>query len=113
MIDKNKILNSSGPKKISKYLSANNLNINLVVLDTTARTAVDAAKSIGVQVGAIVKSLVFNLKEDLETICDYADIEPTNVIEIKENAKHYFTNSCEERSTLLSALLDRAFTRYK
>ena len=55
----------------------------------------------------------FNLKEDLETICDYADIEPTNVIEIKENAKHYFTNSCEERSTLLSALLDRAFTRYK
>ena len=65
MIDKNKILNSSGPKKISKYLADNNLDINLVVLDTTARTAVDAAKAIGVQVGAIVKSLVFNLKEDL------------------------------------------------
>ena len=65
MIDKNKILNSSGPKRISKYLADNNLDINLVVLDTTARTAVDAAKSIGVQVGAIVKSLVFNLKEDL------------------------------------------------
>mgnify|MGYP001162370396 FL=1 len=65
MIDKNKILNSSGPKRISKYLAANNLDINLVVLDTTARTAVDAAKSIGVQVGAIVKSLVFNIKEDL------------------------------------------------
>ena len=65
MIDKTKILNSSGPKRISKYLADNNLDINLVVLDTTARTAVDAAKSIGVQVGAIVKSLVFNLKEDL------------------------------------------------
>ena len=65
MIDKNKILNSSGPKKISKYLADNNLDINLVVLDTTARTAVDAAKAIGVQVGAIVKSLVFNIKEDL------------------------------------------------
>ena len=64
MIDKNKILNSSGPKKISKYLADNNLDINLVVLDTTARSAVDAAKAIGVQVGAIVKSLVFNIKED-------------------------------------------------
>ena len=55
----------------------------------------------------------FNLKEDLETICDYADINSNNVIEIKENAKNYFTNSCQERSTLLSDLLDRAFTRYK
>jgi prolyl-tRNA editing enzyme YbaK/EbsC (Cys-tRNA(Pro) deacylase) len=65
MIDKSKILNSSGPKRISKYLIENNLDINLVILDTTARTAEDAAKSIGVKVGAIVKSLVFNLKEDL------------------------------------------------
>ena len=65
MIDKTKILNSSGPKKVSKYLNENNLNIDLVVLDTTARTAEDAARSIGVKVGAIVKSLVFNLKEDL------------------------------------------------
>ena len=65
MIDKTKILNSSGPKKVSKYLNENNLDIDLVVLDTTARTAEDAARSIGVQVGAIVKSLVFNLKEDL------------------------------------------------
>ena len=67
MIDKNKILNSSGPKKISKYLADNNLDINLVVLDTTARTAVDAAKAIGVQVGAIVKSLCSdsaNLRSD-------------------------------------------------
>jgi prolyl-tRNA editing enzyme YbaK/EbsC (Cys-tRNA(Pro) deacylase) len=46
-------------------LIENNLDINLVILDTTARTAEDAAKSIGVKVGAIVKSLVFNLKEDL------------------------------------------------
>ena len=65
MIDKTKILNSSGPKRISKYLNENNLDIDLVVLDTTARTAEDAARSIGVQVGAIVKSLVFNFKEDL------------------------------------------------
>ena len=55
----------------------------------------------------------FNLKEDLETICDYASINSDNVIDIKENAKKYFIDSSQESSTLLSALLDRVFTRYK
>ena len=55
----------------------------------------------------------FNLKDDLETICNYADINSDNVFEIKENAKKYFTESSQESSTLLSALLDRVFTRYK
>ena len=55
----------------------------------------------------------FNLKEDFYLICDYANIEPDNVVEIKERAKRYFTNSKDESSTLLSALLDRLFTRYK
>jgi len=55
----------------------------------------------------------FNLKEDFYQICDYANIEPDNVVEIKERAKRYFTNSKDESSTLLSALLDRLFTRYK
>jgi prolyl-tRNA editing enzyme YbaK/EbsC (Cys-tRNA(Pro) deacylase) len=64
MNDKNKILNSSGPRKVSQFLIDNDLEIDLVVLDTTARTAKDAADSIGVDVGAIVKSLVFNFKED-------------------------------------------------
>tara|TARA_B100000686_G_C16791938_1_gene979331 strand:+ start:1984 stop:2499 length:516 start_codon:yes stop_codon:yes gene_type:complete len=64
MNNKNKILNSSGPKKISQFLIDNDLSINLVVLDTTARTAKDAADAIGVDVGAIVKSLVFNFKKD-------------------------------------------------
>ena len=54
----------------------------------------------------------FNNKDDYEEVCSYANIQPHNVFELKENAKRYFKNSSEERSTLLSALLDRVFSRY-
>ena len=54
----------------------------------------------------------FNNKDDYEEVCNYANIQPHNVFELKENAKRYFKNSSEERSTLLSALLDRVFSRY-
>ena len=55
----------------------------------------------------------FNQKYYFEEICDYANIQPHNVYELKENAKQYFKDSSEERSTLLSALLDRVFSRYR
>ena len=54
----------------------------------------------------------FNQKCDFEEVCSYANIQPHNVFELKENAKRYFKNVSEERSTLLSALLDRVFNRY-
>jgi len=54
----------------------------------------------------------FNNKDDYEEVCSYANIQPHNVFELKENAKRYFKDSSEERSTLLSALLDRVFNRY-
>ena len=54
----------------------------------------------------------FNNKDDYEEVCNYANIQPHNVFELKENAKRYFKDSSEERSTLLSALLDRVFSRY-
>jgi len=43
---------------------------------------------------------------------DFANMQTRNVFELKENAKKYFKNSSQERSTLLSALLDRAFSHY-
>ena len=54
----------------------------------------------------------FNNKDDYDEVCSYANIQPHNVFELKENAKRYFKDSSEERSTLLSALLDRVFSRY-
>jgi|TARA_Y100001951_G_scaffold15286_1_gene10455 uncharacterized protein YozE (UPF0346 family) len=54
----------------------------------------------------------FNHTDDYEEVCSFANMQTDNVFELKENAKKYFKNSSEERSTLLSALLDRVFSRY-
>lgn len=54
----------------------------------------------------------FNMETDFHQICSFANMQPNNVFEIKENAKKYFKDSSEERSTLLSALLDRLLQRY-
>tara|TARA_R100000656_G_scaffold34507_2_gene29534 strand:+ start:601 stop:867 length:267 start_codon:yes stop_codon:yes gene_type:complete len=54
----------------------------------------------------------FNHKDDYEQVCSFANMETDNVFELKENSKKYFKDSSEERSTLLSALLDRVFNRY-
>ena len=45
--------------RVKEFLNKNDQNINLIVLDETARTAIDAAKSLNKEVGAIVKSLSF------------------------------------------------------
>ena len=45
--------------RVKEFLDKNDQNINLIVLDDTARTAIDAAKSLNKEVGAIVKSLSF------------------------------------------------------
>jgi len=52
-----------------------------------------------------------NTDEQYELVCDFADMAPDTVVEFKERAKQYFKNSSGERSTLLSALLDRLFSR--
>ena len=54
----------------------------------------------------------FNHTDDYEEVCSFANMQTDNVFELKENAKKYFKNSSQERSTLLSALLDRAFSHY-
>ncbi len=54
----------------------------------------------------------FNQKDDYDEVCSYANMESDNVFALKENAKRYFKDSSEEKSTLLSALLDRVFSRY-
>ena len=45
--------------KVKKFLNNFDEKIELIVLDETARTAKDAAKSLKREVGAIVKSLLF------------------------------------------------------
>ena len=51
-------------------------------------------------------------ESDFEQVCEFANMNPDNVFELKENAKRYFKYSSEEKSTLLSALMDRVLRRY-
>ncbi len=56
--------------KVKKYLNNIDDSIELIVLDETARTAEDAAKSLKKEVGAIVKSLLFkNAKTNEFYLC--------------------------------------------
>ena len=55
---------------VLNFLQNFDSNLSLISLDTTARTAKDAANSLNVEVGAIVKSLVFKpSKKELYYLC--------------------------------------------
>ena len=58
------LLNKKSVLRVKEFLDKNNLNIKLIVLKETAKTAIDAANSLGTEVGAIVKSLIFKNYED-------------------------------------------------
>ena len=55
----NSILDKEPVKRAEKILKDFDPNINVVILEQTARTANDAATALGCNVGAIVKSLLF------------------------------------------------------
>ena len=55
---------------VKNYLQTIDSTIKLIELDTTARTAKEAAQSLKVELGCIVKSLVFkSLKKNLYYLC--------------------------------------------
>ena len=53
------LLNKEPVKRVEKSLKLFNPKMNVITLDSSARTAIEAASSLGCEVGAIVKSLLF------------------------------------------------------
>ena len=53
------LLNKEPVKRVEKSLKLFNPKMNVITLDRSARTAIEAASSLGCEVGAIVKSLLF------------------------------------------------------
>ena len=53
------ILEKEPVKRVQEFITQFDSKLKILVLDTTARTAKDAAISLNCEVGAIVKSLVF------------------------------------------------------
>tara|TARA_Y100001970_G_C13617196_1_gene547689 strand:- start:41 stop:523 length:483 start_codon:yes stop_codon:yes gene_type:complete len=59
----NTILFKEPVKRAEKSIKDFDSNLNVIVLDKTARTANDAATALGCKVGAIIKSLLFKAGE--------------------------------------------------
>ena len=55
------LLNKETVKRVQEFISKFDSNLKVTVLNTTARTAKDAAVSLSCKVGAIVKSLLFKV----------------------------------------------------
>jgi len=62
------LLSKEPVKKVQEFIAQFDSKLKVLALDTTARTAKDAAESLGCDVGAIVKSLVFRA-DDTFLIC--------------------------------------------
>ena len=63
-----KLLNKEPVKRVQEFIAQFDPKLKVLVLDTTAKTAKDAAESLDCEVGAIVKSLVFRA-DDTFLIC--------------------------------------------
>jgi Cys-tRNA(Pro) deacylase len=95
------LLNKESVKRVQELILKFDSNLKVIVLNTTARTAKDAATSLKCEVGAIVKSLLFkagdtfliclvagdkrcSLKK-LKKILNKKDVCMANAKEVKEN----------------------------
>ena len=58
-----KLLNKEPVKRVQEFIAQFDPKLKVLSLNTTARTAKDAAESLGCEIGAIVKSLVFRAND--------------------------------------------------
>ena len=95
------ILEKEPVKRVQEFITQFDSKLKILTLDTTARTAKDAAESLGCEVGAIVKSLVFRADDTfliclvagdkrcslnkLKKIIDKKDVCMANADEVKTN----------------------------
>ena len=95
------LLNKGPVKKVKEFITKFDPELKVLVLDTTARTAQDAANSLKCEVGAIVKSLLFRAENSflfcliagdkrcslnkLKKILQKKDVSMANADEVKKN----------------------------
>ena len=84
-------------KRVEQVLKAFDPKLTVIVLKTSARTAIEAASSLGCEVGAIVKSLLFKTENSF-TLCLVAGDRKASIIKIKKtlNIKDVSMASADE-----------------
>ena len=84
-------------KRVEQVLKAFDPTLTVIVLKTSARTAIEAASSLRCEVGAIVKSLLFKTENSF-TLCLVAGDRKASIIKIKKtlNIKDVSMASADE-----------------
>ena len=91
------LLHKEPVKRVEQVLKAFDPKLTVIVLKTSARTAIEAASSLGCEVGAIVKSLLFKTENSF-TLCLVAGDRKASIIKIKKtlNIKDVSMASADE-----------------
>ena len=123
------LLNKGPVKKVKEFIKKFDPKLEVLVLDTTARTAQDAANSLKCEVGAIVKSLLFRA-ENTFLICLIAgdkrcslnklkktlqkkDVSMANADEVKKNTGFSIGGVAPvAHATSLDILIDISLNRF-
>ena len=123
------LLNKGPVKKVREFIKKFDPKLEVLVLDTTARTAQDAANSLKCEVGAIVKSLLFRAENTflicliagdkrcslnkLKKILQKKDVSMANADEVKKNTGFSIGGVAPvAHATSLDILIDNSLNRF-
>ena len=126
----NELLNKESVKRVEESLKKFDPNLKILALDTTARTAKDAANSLKCELGAIVKSLVFRAENDfliclvsgdkrcslnkLKKILKKKDVSMANADQVKENTGFSIGGVAPTgHLKKLNIIVDKSLNRFK
>ena len=124
------LLNKEPVKRVQEFIAQVDPKLKVLVLNTTARTAKDAAESLGSEVGAIVKSLVFKTDgtfliclvagdkrcslNKLKKIISKKDVSMANADEVKVNTGFSIGGVAPiAHLKKLNILIDKSLSRFK
>ena len=124
------LLNKEPVKRVEESLKKFNQNLKIIVLETTARTAKDAANSLKCELGAIVKSLVFKAEDTfiiclvsgdkrcslnkLKKILNKKDVSMANADQVKENTGFSIGGVAPTgHLKKLNIIVDKSLSRFK
>ena len=123
------LLNRDSVKKVQEFIKKFDPKLEVLVLDSTARTAKDAANSLKCEIGAIVKSLLFRTENSflicliagdrrcslnkLKKILHKKDVSMASAEEVKKNTGFSIGGVAPVAHTKnLDILIDKSLNRF-
>ena len=124
------LLNKESVKRVKEFITKFDPKLNVLVLDTTARTAKEAAGTLQCEVGAIVKSLLFKVENSflvcliagdkrcslnkLKKILQKKDVSMANADEVKKNTGFSIGGVAPvSHISNLDVLVDKSLSRFQ